>query len=81
MEKEIYYRHFKGGLYKYVGIAKYTENPQQEMVIYQAMYGERLLWARPKEMFYSNVERDGYSGPRFQEISKEEYLALAEQSR
>ena len=69
-----YYRHFKGGLYKFIGIAKYTEDPSKELVIYQAMYGERGVWARPKEMFFSNIERDGYCGPRFIEISEEEAL-------
>lgn len=78
MAEEIYYRHFKGGLYRYVGVARYTEDPSQELVIYQAMYGEMGLWARPREMFFSNVERDGYSGPRFREISEEEFLAARE---
>lgn len=74
-EKVKYYLHFKGGLYKYIGVSKYTEDPSKELVIYQAMYGERGLWARPKEMFFSNIERDGYSGPRFAEISEKEALA------
>ncbi len=72
MDECRYFRHFKGGKYKMIGIAKDSEDPDREMVVYQALYGERGLWVRPKEMFFSNVERDGYSGPRFTEIPKEE---------
>ena len=33
-----YYRHFKGGKYKLLGIAKDSET-QEKMVVYQALYG------------------------------------------
>ena len=56
MEK--YYRHFKGNVYRLVGIAKDSET-LAEMVVYQAMYGEGQMWVRPKEMFFGEVERDG----------------------
>lgn len=78
---ERYYRHFKGGIYKFIGIAKFTENPTRELVIYQAMYGEKGIWARPKEMFFSNIERDGYSGPRFKEITEEEAMRLLSEKK
>jgi len=70
--KEQYYRHFKGGLYKFISIAKDSEDPDRELVVYQAMYGEKGYWVRPKDMFFSNVEREGYSGPRFIPIDKSE---------
>ena len=73
MEK--FYRHFKGKVYRIVGIAKDSET-LEEMVVYQAMYGERQMWVRPKEMFFSEVERDGKRMPRFRELSDEEVLAL-----
>lgn len=69
-----YYRHFKGGLYRFIVIAKDSENPSRELVVYQAMYGENGVWVRPKEMFFSEVERDGYKGPRFIPISEEEAM-------
>ena len=56
MEK--YYRHFKGGLYQLIGTAKDSET-LEEMVVYQALYGERQLWVRPAAMFFGKVERDG----------------------
>lgn len=62
-----YYRHFKGGLYKFIGIAKDSET-LEEMVVYQALYGERQMWVRPKEMFFGKVERDGKVMDRFQGV-------------
>ena len=73
-EKVRYYRHFKGGKYKLLHIAKDSEEPSRELVVYQALYGDRGIWVRPKDMFFSDVERDGYKGPRFAPISKEEAL-------
>ncbi|MCQ2009840.1 DUF1653 domain-containing protein [Sporolactobacillus sp. STSJ-5] len=29
---------------------------EKEIVVYRAMYGERKLWVRPKEMFLSSVD-------------------------
>lgn len=68
-----YYRHFKGGKYKAMMEGKDSET-QEPVVIYQALYGERGIWVRPKAMFYENVEREDYYGPRFTEITEEEAL-------
>jgi len=73
-----YYRHFKGNIYRMIAIAKDSENPDRELVVYQAMYGEKAVWVRPKEMFFEEVHRDGYDGPRFAEISEEDALKLAQ---
>ena len=35
-----YYRHFKGNIYKVLHIAKHSET-LENIVVYQAMYGER----------------------------------------
>lgn len=61
------YRHFKGNLYELIDIA-YNSETLEEMVVYRALYGERKLWVRPKKMFFEEVERDGYQGPRFTEV-------------
>ncbi len=50
MEKERYFIHFKGGLYKMLGIAQHSET-LEEMVVYQALYGKHEIWVRPKTMF------------------------------
>lgn len=48
------YRHYKGNFYKVLSIAKHSENLQL-LVIYQAQYGEQQIWARPLDMFCSDV--------------------------
>jgi hypothetical protein len=68
-----YFRHFKGGLYKLVCIANDSET-QEKMVVYQALYGEKLCWVRPYEMFFGKVERDGKVMDRFSSITEEEAL-------
>lgn len=58
------YRHFKGKEYRVVGMAQHSET-LEDMVVYQALYGEGGLWVRPVAMWDEHVSRDGYSGPRF----------------
>ncbi|MCR5004264.1 MAG: DUF1653 domain-containing protein [Bacteroidales bacterium] len=76
-----YYRHFKGNYYKLLFIAKDSADPDREIVVYQALYGEHGIWIHPKEEFFSSIEREiidpvrgsiHYSGPRFAEVSEEE---------
>lgn len=63
------YRHFKGKEYEVIGIARHSES-LEPMVVYRALYAERGLWVRPAAMWTEQVERDGYSGPRFQYIGE-----------
>ena len=58
------YRHFKGNLYRLLYVAKHSET-LEEMVVYQALYGEMGIWVRPAAMWNEHVERDSYCGPRF----------------
>lgn len=44
------YRHFKGNYYQVLGEARHSET-EAPLVIYRALYGERGLWARPRELF------------------------------
>ena len=66
-----YYRHFKGNVYRVLHIAKHSET-LEDIVVYQAMYGERGIWVRPKAMFEEVIERDGKAFRRFEPISDEE---------
>ena len=66
MDKQRYFRHFKGGLYKMITVAKDSETLER-MVVYQALYGEKGFWVRPE-----TVVRDGVEIPRFKEITEEE---------
>lgn len=58
------WRHFKGNLYRVHYIALHSETGE-EMVVYQALYGQRGMWVRPASMWLEQVEREDYSGPRF----------------
>ncbi|MET6757840.1 DUF1653 domain-containing protein [Pseudoalteromonas sp. NCIMB_1079] len=58
------YQHYKGPQYKVLYVATHSETSEQ-LVIYQALYGEFGIWARPLEMFSETVEKDGKTIPRF----------------
>ena len=58
------WRHFKGMEYEVMGIAKHSET-LDVMVVYRALYGERVIWTRPARMWLETVERDGKRVPRF----------------
>lgn len=61
------YEHYKGFRYKVLEIARHSET-LEEMVVYQALYGERGIWVRPLPMFLEHVTIDGKSLPRFRPI-------------
>ncbi len=64
------YRHFKGGEYRVIGIARHSET-LEEMVVYEALYGEGGLWVRPASMWNEEIERDGKKFKRFEFIGEE----------
>ena len=61
------YRHFKGNDYQVLYIAKHSET-LEDMVVYQALYGEQGIWVRPASMWNEVIERDGKSFQRFEYI-------------
>ena len=59
--------HFKGGHYRLLGFARFSEG-EELMVVYQTLYGEAGMWVRPAKMFFENVTRDGVTQPRFRPL-------------
>lgn len=53
------YRHFKGDFYLVEDVAHDSETGE-EVVVYRKLYGDGSLWARPKAMFLSPVDREKY---------------------
>ncbi|MBX9625991.1 MAG: DUF1653 domain-containing protein [Gemmataceae bacterium] len=58
------YRHFKGGLYEVVGVARHSETDEQ-LVVYRPLSGDGGLWVRPAAMFAETVTHGGREVPRF----------------
>ena len=63
------YRHFKGNEYQVLYLAKHSET-LEEMVVYQALYGEKGIWVRPASMWNEDVIRDGKNLKRFTYIEE-----------
>ena len=68
--------HFKGKTYKVLHIAYDSEtnndDVKRKVVVYQAEYGDNLIWVRDYEMFASKVDKEKYPDVsqeyRFEEI-------------
>lgn len=59
------YRHYKGGEYRVLGVAKHSET-HEELVVYVSLK-DGGLWVRPLDMFLEEVDvpEYQYKGPRF----------------
>ena len=64
------YRHYKGNLYRLIAVGKHSET-LEDMVIYQALYGDGKYWVRPASMWDELVQGpDGKMVKRFTWIRK-----------
>ncbi|MEG1641944.1 MAG: DUF1653 domain-containing protein [Synergistaceae bacterium] len=61
------YKHYKGGLYEFIGFARHSET-EEEMVVYRPLYNDSGMWVRPKKMFFEKIIVDGIEVERFKEV-------------
>lgn len=62
------YEHYKGHVYELLGTAKHSETLEELGIAYRRLDTDELVvWVRPEEMFFSNVN----DRPRFTLLSKE----------
>lgn len=62
------YRHYKGGEYDVIGVARDSET-LAPLVVYRPRYNASGLWVRPHAMFFGDVEIDGQRVRRFAPVS------------
>lgn len=61
------YRHYKGGEYEVVGVARHSET-HEPLVVYRPLYNTSGWWVRPHAMFFENITIDGVTQPRFRRV-------------
>ena len=63
------YRHFKGGEYEVLHIARHSET-EELLVVYRALYGDGDVWVRPLSIWNESVEYNGEKVLRFTYIGE-----------
>jgi hypothetical protein len=58
------YRHYKGGEYEVIGVARHSET-LEPLVVYRPLYNDSGWWVRPNAMFFGEVEVNSQLQPRF----------------
>ena len=61
------YRHYKGGEYEVIGVARHSET-LEPLVVYQPLYNATGWWVRPHAMFFETVTIDGVVRRRFEPV-------------
>lgn len=67
------YEHFKGNRYQIITLAQHSET-EEDMVVYQALYGEYKMYVRPLSQFMGMVDEKKYPEQkgqyRFQKVNE-----------
>ena len=58
------YRHYKGGEYDVIGVARHSET-LEPLVVYRPLDNDSGWWLRPHAMFFGTLTVDGVSVQRF----------------
>ncbi|MFM9881008.1 MAG: DUF1653 domain-containing protein [Burkholderiaceae bacterium] len=58
------YRHYKGGEYEVLGLARHSET-LEPLVVYKPLHSASGWWVRPHAMFFERIEVRGQLTPRF----------------
>lgn len=61
-----YYEHYKGSVYKVIGVSQHTET--EELLVIYFKDGDNKMWARPITMFLEIIDYNGEKVPRFKFI-------------
>lgn len=61
------YRHYKGGEYEVIGVARHSET-LEPLVVYRPLYNESGWWVRPHAMFFGQIEINGVTHQRFARV-------------
>ena len=79
----MFFRHFKNKMYQALAVAEHSETGEM-LVVYQALYGSYRVYARPYDMFLSEVDHEKYPDVkqkyRFEQIAAEDVEAAAEEA-
>lgn len=62
------YRHYKGGIYEVMSVAKHSES-LEDLVVYKSVTDTEKWWVRPASMWNETVNHDGISETRFTYIA------------
>lgn len=65
------YRHYKGGKYEVIAVARHSET-HEPLVVYRPLYNDSGWWVRPHAMFFETVDINGVQQPRFALIASAE---------
>lgn len=74
------YQHYKGPQYRVFSVARHSET-EEDVVFYQALYGDYGFWVRPLSMFLESVIVEGEQVPRFALIQAEPSLFPGHKAR